>query len=45
VRSASAQTGKAFGFFAVLFIAAFILNWFWEVIQMPAFFSPPFGVI
>src|SRR6266404_1946018 len=31
------RSRKAFGFSAVLFIVAFVLNWYWEIIQMPAY--------
>jgi tellurite resistance protein TehA-like permease len=37
VKSVSAEGGRVFGFFATLSIVAFVLNWLWEMIQMPAY--------
>lgn len=37
MKSVSAERGRVFGFFATLSIVAFVLNWFWEMIQMPAY--------
>lgn len=35
--SVSAEGSRVFGFFATFSIVAFVLNWLWEMIQMPAY--------